>query len=77
MKKDSLANLLDNWNYKYKIRKWEKYYAWRPVRDVYGVWHWRTTLYRMVGNTYVDYDDWAWFFYMSEVQYTWFILRWS
>ncbi len=77
MKKKSLENLIANWDRSYKWHTREKYYAWRPVKDVYGVWHWREYLYRLVGNTYVDYDDFTWYFYLTEEDLTFFLLRWS
>lgn len=43
--------------------EWESWYAWRPVQDVHGVWHWGSEIYRMRGNTYVDYDNWSWYHY--------------
>ena len=43
--------------------KWEQWYAWRPVKDVHGVWHCFKNVYRLRGNTYVDREDWAWYHY--------------
>ena len=42
---------------------WEKWFAWRPVKDIHGQWHWGKTIYRKVGNTYVDHDNWTWYHY--------------
>jgi hypothetical protein len=42
---------------------WREWYAWRPVRTVSGELVWLTTIYRLVGNTYVDYDDLTWYYY--------------
>lgn len=46
--------------------KWERWYAWRPVKDLHGSWHWRREIYRMRGNTYVDHDDWPWYHYGTD-----------
>lgn len=46
--------------------KWERWYAWRPVKDTHGQWHWRKDIYRMRGNTYVDHDDWPWYHYGTD-----------
>jgi hypothetical protein len=43
--------------------KWESWYAWRPVKDTHGARHWFTEVYRLRGNTYVDHDDWSWYYY--------------
>ena len=43
--------------------KWKPWYAWCPVKDIHGVWHWRKDIYRLRGNTYVDHEDWAWYYY--------------
>ena len=42
---------------------WGKWYAWKPVKDVHGKWHWLKDIYRIPGNTYMDYDDWRWYHY--------------
>ena len=42
---------------------WTKWYAWHPVKDIHGRWHWRKDVYRMVGNTYVDQENWLWYHY--------------
>lgn len=42
---------------------WEKWRAWYPVKDIHGKWHWRKEIYRVRGNTYVDYDNWSWYYY--------------
>jgi hypothetical protein len=59
----------------YKDRAWSRYYAWKPVRDIYGKWHWRKTMYRLCGNTYSDYDSWTWYFYLDEHDYMIWVLR--
>jgi len=43
--------------------RWEGWYAWRPVRDTHGEWHWLDQIYRLRGNTYVDANDWPWYHY--------------
>jgi hypothetical protein len=43
--------------------KWEPWYAWRPVQDIHGQWHCFKEIYRLPGNTYVDHDDWRWYYY--------------
>ena len=42
---------------------WEIWFAWRPVKDIHGRWHWLKDIYRILGNTYVDHTDWAWYYY--------------
>lgn len=42
---------------------WESWYAWRPVKDIHNKWHWFTNIYRLHGNTYVDHDNWSWYYY--------------
>lgn len=46
-----------------KGHHWESWYAWRPVRDIHSTWHWLTDIYRLRGNTYVDQEDWNWYYY--------------
>ena len=46
-------------------RKWTTWFAWRPVKTIGGRWIWLKRIYRTVGNTYVDQDDWTWY-------YTWY-----
>ena len=43
--------------------KWESWYAWKPVKDIHGQWHWLSKIYRLHGNTYVDHDNWNWYHY--------------
>lgn len=52
-------------------RAWFQWYAWYPVRDIYGHWHWLTTIwYRQTitiwqledGNRCADY----WIDYFTE-----------
>lgn len=42
---------------------WQPWYAWRPVKTVSGQIVWLDTVYRCIGNDYVDYDDWRWYHY--------------
>jgi hypothetical protein len=77
MTHDATEEFLARYYYNYKSHRWNQWYAWRPVRDIYGKWHWRENLYRMVGNTYVDHDDWTWYFYLTERDMTLFLLKWS
>lgn len=42
---------------------WELWKAWRPVKDIHEKWHWGKEIYRMRGNTYVDHDNWSWYYY--------------
>lgn len=42
---------------------WQKWFAWRPVKDINGHWHWRKEVYRLIGNTYVDHDSFLWYYY--------------
>lgn len=69
--------LLKRWEQDYKTRQWEHFHARIPVKDIYGKWHWNEHMYRLCGNTYVDQDDWTWYFYLTEHDHSWFILRWS
>lgn len=73
----SIVRLVDEWQPDLCNHKWERWWAWRPVRDVYGNWHWRVPLFRLVGSTYVDHDDWTWYYYMTEDDLLLFLLRWS
>ena len=43
--------------------KWESWYAWHPVKDIHGQWHCFKDIYRLKGNTYVDHEDRAWYYY--------------
>lgn len=43
--------------------KWQGWYAWRPVKDIHGRWHWLTDVYRILGNTYMDHEDRSWYHY--------------
>ena len=43
--------------------KWQKWYAWRPVRLHTGPWVWRKEVYRLLGNTYMDQDSANWYYY--------------
>lgn len=42
---------------------WKPWFAWRPVKDIHGVWHWWETVYRKSSNTYVNHDDWKRYHY--------------
>ncbi|CAB4129292.1 hypothetical protein UFOVP112_390 [uncultured Caudovirales phage] len=44
-------------------RPWRPWFAWRPVRTVTGELVWWDTVYRMVGNTYVDQENFTWYYY--------------
>lgn len=44
-------------------RAWKPWFAWRPVCTISGRRRWLTRVYRQVGNTYVDYDSWTWYYY--------------
>ena len=46
-----------------KGHKWQKWYAWRPVKDIHGQWHCFKEVYHLPGNTYVDREDWSWYYY--------------
>jgi len=59
-----------------KNHPWKEWYAWYPVKDIYGKWHWREPMFRKVGNTYVDHDDWTWYYYITSRDLTLFLLRW-
>ena len=73
----SLEKLIDGMKFQYHMHTWAKYYAWRPVKDVHGTWHWLKPMRRLMGNTYVDHDDWSWYFYLTEEDYTMFLLRYT
>ena len=51
---------------KRKKLHWTKWFAWRPVTTVSGRRIWWQHIYRAVGNDYVDYDNWTWYFYADE-----------
>ena len=44
-------------------RVWKTWFAWRPVKTVSGELIWWATVYRQVGNTYSDQEDWTWYYY--------------
>lgn len=46
-------------------KKWQPWYAWRPVR-IKGKWYWLTQVYRHKINTYVNHDDWAQYEYGDD-----------
>ena len=45
------------------VPEWKVWFAWRPVRTISGRVMWWETVYRNIGNGYVDYDDWRWYHY--------------
>jgi hypothetical protein len=45
---------------------WKPWFAWRPVTTVSGRWVWWEHIYRKYGNTYVDHDDFSWYYYADE-----------
>jgi hypothetical protein len=45
---------------------WEPWFAWYPVKDINKRWRWRREIYRIAGNTYVDHDNWRWYYYGTE-----------
>jgi hypothetical protein len=58
-------------------RQWEPWFAWHPVKDMNGRWRWREHIYRKVGNTYIDHDDYTWYYYLTDRELLIFLLRWS
>jgi len=54
------------WVSKRTIHQWQPWFAWRPIRTVSDQVAWWTTVYRTVGNDYVDHDDWSWYHYADE-----------
>lgn len=42
---------------------WQQWFAWRPVRTVGGELVWWDTVYRQIGNSYADMEDWTWYYY--------------
>ena len=59
--KDGLPYAVEN-----KPRKWQAWFAWRPVTTISGQQVWWQRIYRSKGNTYVDHDDWTWYYYADE-----------
>ena len=49
-----------------KLRNWRPWFAWRPVKTVSDRWVWWETIYRKVGNDYVDEEDFTWYWYGDE-----------
>lgn len=42
-------------------RPWVKWWAWYPVQDIHGHWHWAHSLYRKVHNVQpnrTQFDNW-------------------
>lgn len=56
MRKPTVEELLEQGH------TWEPWYAWKPV-NVNGKWTWLKDIYRLRGNTYVDHDNWSWYYY--------------
>ena len=44
-------------------REWRPWFAWRPVKTVSGELIWWATVYRQLGNDYVDQEDLSWYYY--------------
>jgi hypothetical protein len=63
----------DRWVPIRTIHLWQSWFAWRPVRTLSNRVVWWTTVYRTVGNDYVDFDDWQWYHYADEFD----LLRWA
>ena len=41
------------------VLKWEKRFAWWPIK-IHDKWHWLTKVYRReIPKSYVNYDDWT------------------
>lgn len=59
--RDGLPNAIKN-----EPRKWTSWFAWRPVKTISGRRVWLKRIYRTVGNTYVDHDDWPWYYYGDD-----------
>ena len=59
--RDGLPNIIEK-----KLRNWKPWFAWRPVRTISGQRVWLKHIYRTIGNTYVDYDNWTWYYYADE-----------
>lgn len=47
-------------------RPWCPWFAWRPVQTVAGDRVWWRRVYRQVGNTYADQENWTWYYYGTE-----------
>ena len=45
---------------------WTVWFAWRPVKTISGKWVFWQYVYRKIGNTYVDYDNWTWYYYGDD-----------
>lgn len=56
----------DRWVSKRTIHQWQPWFAWRPVRTISNRVVWWTRVYRVVGNDYVDYDNWSWYHYADD-----------
>lgn len=51
---------------KESYRKWQPWFAWRPVQTISGQWVWWDYTYRKVANSYSDDMDLRWYFYADE-----------
>jgi hypothetical protein len=49
-----------------RLKEWKPWFAWYPVQTVSDRWVWWKTIYRKIGNDYVDYDNWRWYWYGDE-----------
>ena len=54
---------LRRWEAHAEGNPWRPWFAWRPVKTVTGELVWWDTVYRQVGNTYVDQEHWTWYYY--------------
>jgi hypothetical protein len=41
------------WSWRGPQGSWEPVFAWRPVRDIHGRWHWLRRIYRRERNRMV------------------------
>lgn len=56
----------DRWVPRRTIHPWQPWWAWRPVRTVSNRVVWCARVYRVLGNDFVDYDDWSWYHYADD-----------
>jgi len=59
--RDGLPNAVKN-----EPRRWASWFAWWPVTTISGRRVWWERIYRSRGNTYVDHDDWTWYYYGDD-----------
>jgi len=53
------------------IIPWEKWWAWRPVKNIHGQWQWGKTVYRRqpwLDNNYPGYEYGTLFDVLKEAQ---------